>query len=120
MNQFKEEEKKQGKKRKSLGQMLVGSLELELLSKKDIRKWLPFILFMSALAFFYISNRLKAEKQVRYLNKLQVEIRDIEADYHTLKSEIARQTQRSNITEKATDIGLIIPKKKPEVVQLSE
>ena len=122
MNKFKEEPKTKKKKgdKKSLGQLLVSTLELELLTKKDIRKWLPFVLFVSTLAFYYISNRMQAEKQVRRLSELQSEIRDIEADYHTLKSELANRTRRSVITQKATELGLTIPKTKPEIIQRGE
>lgn len=120
MNKFKEEKKKDKKERKKLGAILVSALELELLSKKDIRKWLPFMLFVSVLAFYYISNRLKAEKQIRHLNQLQTDIRDAQADYHTLKSELANRTRRSIVTQEAKDLGLVFPKKKPEIIQLGE
>lgn len=122
MNKFKESKKTkdQQKPRKTLGQLLVNSLELDLVNKKDLGKWLPFVLFLTVLALAYIANRIRTEEQVSDLNELQEELQDIKADYHTLKAEVAEKTKRSVVTKKAKKLGLVIPEEQPKVIALDE
>lgn len=94
----------------------VKALELELFSKKDVQKWLPFVLYCTFLAFLYISNRIYAEKRVRELEKLEAEIKDVRADYLTVKSDLMNKTQQSAIAAKAKKIGLKELSKPPHVI----
>ena len=50
-------------------------------------RFLPFILYLMAVALFYIGNTHYAEKTIRKIDKIKVETEDLRADYTTLKSD---------------------------------
>lgn len=95
---------------------LVKILEVQFFKESDIRKWLPFVLYCSLLAFLYISNRLKAEKRQRDLTSLQSELKDIEADYLTIKSDLMFKSKQSEIAKKVAPFGLKELQTPPEII----
>ena len=96
---------------------LVRILEVEFFSKTDIQKWLPFVLYCTLLAFIYISNRIYAEKRVRHLNELQKEVRNAQADYYTIKSNIENLTKPTEIAKRVEHLGLKQNLKPSEVIK---
>ena len=71
-------------------------------------KFLPYLLFLTAIGIFYIGNNHYAEKTIRKIDKIQVEVEDLKADYTTLKadymfaskqSEVAKRMEQSEIYE---------------------
>ncbi|MFY0674163.1 MAG: hypothetical protein JXQ87_12220 [Bacteroidia bacterium] len=105
------------KKEKSSKNPLVRILEVEFFSKSDIQKWLPFVLYCTLLAFIYISNRIYAEKRVRQLNELQKEVRNAQADYYTIKSNIENLTKPTEIAKRVEHLGLKQNLKPAEVIK---
>ena len=69
-------------------------------------KFLPQILFLSALCILYIGNRHHAEKQVRTINRLEVVVADLRADYTTLKADYKFSSKQSEVAKQAANIGL--------------
>ncbi len=69
-------------------------------------KFLPQILFVSALCIFYIGNRHHAEKQVRTINRLEVIVADLRADYTTLKADYKFSSKQSEVARQAAKLGL--------------
>ena len=69
-------------------------------------KFLPQILFVSALCILYIGNRHHAEKQVRTINRLEVIVADLRADYTTLKADYKFSSKQSEVARQAAVIGL--------------
>ena len=69
-------------------------------------QYLPKILFVLALALFYIGNTHYAEKTVRKINHIQAEVEDLRADYTTLKSDLMFASKQSEVAKKVKAIGL--------------
>lgn len=100
-----EQQKKQNKKRKSVLQKMV--------NYKWIVQKLPFILFLAFLAVLYIANGHWADNTIRDINKTAKEVKDLQYEYKSLKSEEMFKSRESQITEAATPLGLKIPVDKP-------
>lgn len=67
------------------------------LTRKGIVNQLPFVLYLSFLATIYIGNRYHAEKVVRYLTKLQTEVKDLRAESITTAAELMFMSKQSEV-----------------------
>ena len=112
--------KVKNKKDKPSKNPFVRILEVEFFSKSDIQKWLPFVIYCTALGFIYISNRLYAEKRVRYMNDLQKDVRNAQADYFTIKSNIENLTKPTAIAKRVEHLGLKQNLKPAEVIKRND
>jgi cell division protein FtsL len=89
-------------KKKTIGDYFaVGSMSASLVIKN-----LPFVLFLGFLAVVYITNTHYAEKQVRQIQALQKEVKELKRQYNSLKSEIMFKSRLSEIGEEVDALGL--------------
>ncbi|MFP4620213.1 MAG: FtsL-like putative cell division protein [Bacteroidales bacterium] len=104
----------------SLKGLLAGSL----LTREKVVRQLPYILFLTMLAFVYIGNRYHAEKVVRQNSQLQEEVKELRAKAITTSAELMRLSQQSQVIKmiREKNMGLkqsVTPPKKI-VVQSKE
>jgi hypothetical protein len=99
-----QQERKELKRIGSLKGLLGGSL----LTKESVVRQLPYILFLTLLAFIYIGNRYHAEKLVRRNSKLQDEVKELRAQAITTSAELMRLSQQSQVIKliKKKNLGL--------------
>jgi cell division protein FtsL len=75
-------------------------------------KWIPanipFFLFLAVLAVLYIANGHMADKTIRKINDTEREIRQLEFEYKTAKSEVMAGSREPEIVKAATPLGLKI------------
>lgn len=71
-----------------------------------IVKNLPFFLFLSVLAIVYIANGHFADNTVRNINKVNREIKELQYEYKTLKSDVMFQTKQSQLAKSVEPLGL--------------
>ena len=76
-------------------------------------RFLPQILFISALCVIYIGSRHHAEKQIRTINALETEVEDLRADYTTLKAEYMFASKQAEVARQARPLGLVESKEPP-------
>lgn len=67
---------------------------------------MPKILFVLCLGLIYIGNTHYAEKTVRKINHIQVEVEDLRADYTTLKADLMFSSKQSEVARKVKAFGL--------------
>ena len=114
-NKFKEEEKK---RRKS---PFKKATEIDFnLKRENAHKWLPFILFLGFWAIIYMANRHASEKAEMNINDLNRELKDLRAEYLTLKSELMFKSKQSEVAERVEDIGLQELTEPPHKIIMSE
>ncbi len=66
----------------------------------------PFVLFLSFLTVVYIANAHFAEKQIRQIQTLQQEVKDLKRQYNSLKSENMFKSRLAEIEEDVERLGL--------------
>jgi cell division protein FtsB len=71
-----------------------------------IVKNIPFFLFLSALAIVYIYNGHYADNTVRSINKLNRELKELQYEYKTLKSEVMFRSKQSELAKAVQPLGL--------------
>ncbi|MBC7655331.1 MAG: hypothetical protein H7098_12775 [Oligoflexus sp.] len=65
-------------------------------SKEAATEALPFVIFLSLLGMIYIGNRHNAENNIRKIQGLKKEVKELSWDFKTLKADLmfkSRQTQ---------------------------
>ena len=71
-----------------------------------IVKNLPFFLFLSGLAVVYIANGHFADNTVRNINKVNRELKELQYEYKTLKSEVMFRSKQSEMAKAVEPLGL--------------
>lgn len=83
-------------------------------------RFLPQILFVSALCVVYIGNRHWAEKKIRTIHQLEIQVEDLRADYTTLKADYKFSSKQSEVARQAEKLGLYESKQPPYKVRMKE
>lgn len=78
-----------------------------------IVKNIPFFLFLSALTVLYIANGHRADKTIRRINATTNQLKDLQYEYKTLKSEIMFRSQERQVVEATRPLGLEVSKETP-------
>jgi cell division protein FtsB len=71
-----------------------------------IVKNIPFFLFLAVLAVVYIYNGHTADKRIRHITKLNREIKELQYEYKTLKSEVMFRSKQSELARAVEPFGL--------------
>jgi cell division protein FtsL len=83
--------------------------------KLDWKRWLnyqslvhqvPFFLFLAALAVIYIYNGHYADKTIRNINRTAKEVKELQWEYKTVKSEVMFQSKQSELVKAVEPLGL--------------
>jgi hypothetical protein len=96
------QERKELKRVGTLKGLLAGSL----LTRERVVRQLPYILFLTLLAFIYIGNRYHAEKIVRENSKLQDEVRELRAKAISTSAELMHLSKQSEVVRLIRQKGL--------------
>ena len=104
-NKFKEQAKseepksekpvKENKMVRSVANVVSGSF----LSKETTLKNLPFIIFLSFLAICYIANGYYADDQVRKVNRLTNEIKELKTQYTVVKDSLVIKSKQTEVAK---------------------
>ncbi len=75
-------------------------------SQRWIVKNIPFFLFLTVLAVFYIYNGHYADKTARDINKANNDLKELKYEYKTLKSEVMFRSKQSELARAVEPVGL--------------
>jgi hypothetical protein len=64
-----------------------------------IVKNVPYFLFLSVLAVIYIYNGHYADKTIRNINTVSKELKELQYEYKTLKSEVMFRSKQSELAK---------------------
>jgi hypothetical protein len=67
---------------------------------------LPFVLFLAMLGMIYIGNRHLAEKNVRDIDKLAKEVRELNWEYKVTKADLAYKSTLSEVAKRVDTLGI--------------
>lgn len=66
----------------------------------------PFFLFLAVLAVVYIYNGHYADKTIRNINKTAKEVKELQWEYKTVKSEVMYKSKQSELAKAVEPLGL--------------
>ena len=67
---------------------------------------ISFFLFLAILAVVYIFNGHYADKTARNINKVSKELKELQYEYKTLKSEVMFRSKQSELAKAVESFGL--------------
>lgn len=111
-------EKKQGKRSTFIRDLIDGSV----LTRDIVIKQLPFIVFLTILAIFYIGNRYHAEKLVRRSGELQAELKELRAEAITVSAELMHMSRQSEVLKllENNNLDLVESREPPDKIVVNK
>ena len=76
------------------------------LSKEKTIKALPFIFFLTFITLCYIANGFYAEAQIRELNKVTNELKELHTEYIISKSDLMFISKQSEVAKRVAPLGI--------------
>ena len=76
------------------------------LNYRSVVKQMPFFLFLAVLAVLYIYNGHYADKTIRNINKTAKEVKELQYEYKTVKSEVMFRSKQSELVKAVEPLGL--------------
>ncbi|MCB0397420.1 MAG: S-adenosyl-methyltransferase [Flavobacteriales bacterium] len=86
-----------------------------MLSERGSEKMAPYILFLALLGILYIANIHFAERTVREMDHVQQELKELQTEYITTRSEIMYNSKQSRVSVALSPQGIkesTVPPKK--------
>ncbi len=111
-NQIKEQpqeenEEQKGKKAKRKSSKILTASEYTFFMDKDnLRKLFPMFFLVAGLGIFYIYNAHYAQRIVRKTDEVKAEIKELRAEYITIKSELMYQSKQSQVSKRLENTEL--------------
>lgn len=110
----KTEPRREGKIKKALDFSFLS------ITRENASKWIPFILYLSLIAVFYIGIRYYGEKTELQIKNLQENLQEYRAEYLTIKSEMMFKTKQSHVAKMVDSLGLQELTEPPEKLKVKE
>ena len=98
----------------------LNKLWMRIFSYRWIVRNFRFFLFLSLLAILYIFNGHYSVKTVRSITKVSKELKDLEFEYKSLKSEVLFQSKQSEVARAVAPLGLKELNQPPLVIEQTE
>ena len=76
------------------------------LNYQSVVRQVPFFLFLAMLAVLYIYNGHKADKTIRSINRTAKEVKELQWEYKTVKSEVMFRSKQSELARAVEPLGL--------------
>lgn len=109
------------KKSRNFFRLIESYVKLDVIFENGLPvKYIPYILFTTGIGIFYIGNTHYAEKMVRKLDKLKVEVDDLRSEYTTLKAEYMYEGMQSEVAKKVSPMGLYESSEPPYKIVVKE
>lgn len=89
-------------------------------STEAATRMLPFIFFVAFLAMVYIANRHMAENNIRDIDKLSKQVKELSWDYKTTKAELSYRSTLTEVEKKTDTLGLQISVEPPQKITITE
>ncbi|MGY3213900.1 FtsL-like putative cell division protein [Mucilaginibacter sp. HD30] len=86
----------------------------------DATRALPFVLFIAFLAMIYIGNRHLAEKNIRKIDKLGKEVKELSWGYKVAKADMAFKSTLNEVAQRTDTLGIRESISPPQKIVLKE
>jgi hypothetical protein len=90
------------------------------ISKQAATDMLPFIIFIAFLGMIYIGNRHFAENNIRDIDKLGKEVKELSWDFKTLKADLMLKSTQTEVAKEVDTLGLMEPNEPPKKIVITQ
>lgn len=82
-------------KKRSFKELMIDTFMMNGISTE----WIPFVLFLTCIALFWISNTYFAEKTVREIHSVKNEVKELKTEYMSSKLDLLNKSKQSQIAK---------------------
>ena len=75
-------------------------------SKEAATEMLPFLIFISVLGMLYIANSHMAVSNIRSIDKLNKEVKELSWEYKSLKADLMFKSKLTEVAKKVDTLGI--------------
>lgn len=75
-------------------------------TKEAATDMLPFLIFLSVLCMLYIANSHMAVKNIRSIDKLNKEVKELSWEYKSLKADLMFKSKLTEVAKKVDTLGI--------------
>jgi hypothetical protein len=83
-------------------------------------KALPFVLYLALLGMIYIGNRHLAEKNIRDIDKIGKEVKELSWDYKVTKADLAYKSTLTEVAKRVDTLGIKESMQPPQKILVKE
>jgi hypothetical protein len=76
------------------------------ITSEEATRALPFVLYVAFLGMIYIGNRHLAETNIRDIDKMTKEVKELSWDYKSTKADLAFKSTLSEVEKRADTLGI--------------
>lgn len=88
-------------------------------SKESATAMMPFLIFLSLLTMLYIANSHMAVKNIRDIDKLNKEVKELSWEYKSLKADLMFKSKLTEVAKKVDTLGLKELTEPPKKISIS-
>lgn len=111
-------EKKKNKKG-VVSRTVTALLNGEFLTRDGLIRFMPFILFLTALFVSYIAIGYYFESTLRDHVKAEDQLEELTSEYNTIQSQLENKKQQSAVVKDIDNLGLEAPEHPPTIIEVS-
>lgn len=90
------------------------------LSTESATKALPFVLYVAFLGMIYIANRHLSEQNLRAIDKLSKEVKELNWDYKSTKADLAYKSTLTEVAKRVDTLGIKISVEPPQKLTIEQ
>ncbi|MEI7596304.1 MAG: FtsL-like putative cell division protein [Bacteroidota bacterium] len=83
----------------TIGKFLQSIIDGSFLTRDNYVKSIPFLLYVVFIALLYIANTFLAERTIRTIESTKLELKELRAEYLSLKTVIMKGKKQSKVAE---------------------
>ncbi len=78
----------------------------DLVTKETATEMMPFLIFIALLCMLYIANSHMAVKNIRDIDKLSKEVKELSWEYKSLKADLMFKSKLTEVAKKVDTLGI--------------
>jgi hypothetical protein len=86
----------------------------------DATRALPFVLYVALIGMIYIANRHLAEKNIRSIDKLSKQVKELSWEYKVTKADLAYKSTITEVAKRADTLGVKESIEPPQKITVKE
>ncbi|RYU90143.1 hypothetical protein EWM62_11420 [Mucilaginibacter terrigena] len=99
---------------------LTQFLKNGVITTDDATRALPFILYVAFLGMLYIGNRHLSENNIRDIDKITKEVKELSWEYKSTKADLAFKSTLTEVAKRADTLGIREPAAPPQKITVKE
>ena len=86
----------------------------------DATRALPFVFYVAFLGMLYIGNRHMSENNIRDIDKISKEVKELSWEYKSSKADLAFKSTLTEVAKRADTLGIKEPSQPPQKITVKE